>query len=61
MWLLRTSTTYRQLYLECEYRNNYPTYWLNLMELDNWSTSTSKDFRQYVPIGYTYTRTKGET
>ena len=57
MWLLKTSTTTRQLYLECEYRNNYPTYWLNLMELDNWSTGTPKDFRKYIPIGYVYENT----
>ena len=60
MWLLKTSTTSRKLYLECEYRNNYPTYWLNLMELDNWSTGTHKDFRKFIPIGYTHYQTNKE-
>ena len=54
MRILKTFIDPNQRYLECKYKNNYPTYWLNLMELNNWSTGTHKDFRKYVPIGYVH-------
>lgn len=52
MWLLKTFMHSRHPYLECEYRNSYPTYWLKLKELDIWSISMTEDFRKHIPIGY---------
>ena len=54
MWLLKTFVNPRQQYLECEYRDNYPTYWLDALKLDIWSTGMTEDFRTYIPIGYMY-------
>lgn len=57
MWLLKTFMDPKQQYLECEYKNNYPTSWLDVMELDIWSTGMTEDFRTYIPIGYVYENT----
>ena len=54
MWILKTFRDYNQIYLECEYRNKCPTYWLAARELDMWSTSMSKEIRTYIPIGYVH-------
>ena len=60
MELLKTFINPSQQYLECEYKNKYPFYWLNLKELDIWSTGMIKDFRKQIPIGYTYYQTNKE-
>ena len=57
MWILKTFVNPRQQYLECEYRNIYPTYWLDALELDIWSTGMAEDFRKHIPIGYTHENT----
>lgn len=57
MWILKTFINPKHQYLECEYRNSYPTYWLSSLELDIWDTGMNKDFRKYVPIGYVYENT----
>ena len=54
MWILKTFMNPRHQYLECEYRNSYPSYWLNPKELDIWSTGMSEDFRKHIPIGYVH-------
>lgn len=57
MWLLKTFMNTKHQYVECKYRNNFPTYWLKPMEWDIWSTGMPKDFRKYIPIGYVYENT----
>ena len=57
MWILKTFTDPAQRYLECKYKNNYPTYWFEEKEIDIWSTGMNKDYRIYVPIGYVYENT----
>ena len=52
MKLLKTFIDSSQQYLECEYTNKYPTYYLNYKVLDLWSTGMTEDFRTYIPIGY---------
>lgn len=54
MWILKTFRGYNQTYLECEYRNKCPTYWLNTKELDIWSIGMAEDFRKHIPIGYVH-------
>ena len=57
MKLLKTFIDRRQRYLECEYKNNYATYWFKEQELDTWSRGMTEDFRTYIPIGYVYENT----
>ena len=57
MWILKTFMHPKQYYLECEYMNNYPTYWFNALELDIWSTGMPEKIRTYLPIGYAYENT----
>lgn len=54
MKLLKTFIDRRQRYLECEYRNKCPTYWLKEKEMDIWSIGMTEDFRTYIPIGYVH-------
>ena len=56
MWILKTYR-YKHPYLECEYRNSYPTYWFKEKEMEIWSTGMTKNCRTYVPIGYVYENT----
>ena len=56
MWILKTYR-HKHPYLECEYRNSYPTYWFNEKELDIWSTGLTENYRTYIPIGYVYENT----
>ena len=61
MWILKTFMNPKHQYVECKYRNNFPTYWLKPMELDIWGTGMTEDFRTYTPIGYARNQTVGET
>ena len=57
MWIVKTFMHPRHPYLECEYRNSYPSYWLNPKELDIWGSSIPEEIRTYIPIGYVYENT----
>ena len=57
MRILKTFRGYNQIYLECEYRNKCPTYWLAAKEMDIWSSSMPEEIRTYTPIGYVYENT----
>ena len=54
MRILKTFIDPNQRYLECKYKNNYPTYWLEEKEMDIWNTGMAKNYRTYVPIGYVH-------
>lgn len=54
MWIIKTFIHPNHPYLECKYRDSYPTYWLNLKELDIWNTGMTEDFRKHIPIGYVH-------
>ena len=54
MRIVKTFMHPKHPYLECEYRNSYPTYWLKIKELDIWNTGMTEDFRKHIPIGYVY-------
>ena len=57
MWILKTFRDYKQIYLECGYRNQCPTYLLAAREMDMWYSSMSEEVRTYIPIGYIYENT----
>lgn len=57
MKLLKTFIHHKHHYLECKYRDSYPTYWLNIKELDIWNTGMTEDFRKHIPRGYVYENT----
>ena len=57
MRILKTFIDPNQRYLECEYRNKCPTYWLAVKEMDMWSSSMPEEIRTYTPIGYVYENT----
>ena len=57
MKLLKTFTSSSQWYLECEYKNNYATYWFKEQKLDTWNICIPEDFRTYISIGYVYENT----
>lgn len=57
MRLLKTSIDPIQVYVECEYKNIYPTYLLSFEELHVWSTCIPEKYRADVPIGYVYENT----
>lgn len=57
MWILKTFVNPKKQYLECEYRNKCPTYWLAAREMDMWSSSMPEEIRTYIPIGYVYENT----
>lgn len=57
MKLLKTFIHHKHPYLECKYRDSYPTYWLNIKELDIWNTGMTEDFRKHIPRGYVYENT----
>ena len=56
MWILKTFR-HKHPYLECEYKNNYPTYWFKEQKLNICSLCMPKALRTYVPIGYVYENT----
>ena len=58
MNLLKTFRHPRLDYIETKYRKRYPTLLLKQSEFFN---SINKCASEPVPIGYTYTRTNGET
>ena len=57
MWILKTFRGRSLIYLECEYRNKCPTYWLATREIDMWRSSMPEEIRTYIPIGYTHENT----
>ena len=58
MKLLKTFRHKQLYYIETEYKKRYPTL---LLKQSKFFNSINKCAFEPVPIGYTYTRTNGET